>query len=154
MALNWRPFAPDLPAWRPVASLHREAGHSARSGLSRRFGANKLLQPLADSIPMVVLVAAHHCVPPLPNVLAIVNPGDPTLARLLDEDGFPVWRFALGRRRHGSQSCLGSAPDSTSVCLDRGIGRHALHSIRNHHLKSPMPSNGLRRWLLRVSRAA
>ena len=59
------------------------------AGFSRRFGANKLLQPLADGIPMV-LVAAHHLRAAVPNVLAIVNPGDPTLARLLDEDGFPV----------------------------------------------------------------
>lgn len=59
------------------------------AGFSRRFGANKLLQPLADGIPMA-LIAARHLRAAVPNVLAIVNPGDPTLARLLDEDGFPV----------------------------------------------------------------
>ena len=59
------------------------------AGFSRRFGTNKLLQPLADGIPMA-LIAARHLRAAVPNVLAVVNPGDPLLARLLDEDGFLV----------------------------------------------------------------
>ncbi len=59
------------------------------AGFSRRFGANKLLQPLSDGVPMA-LVAARHLRAAVPNVLAVVNPGDPALAGLLDEDGFPI----------------------------------------------------------------
>ena len=59
------------------------------AGFSRRFGTNKLLQPLADGIPMA-LIAARHLRAAVPNVLAVVNPGDPELAELLERDGFPV----------------------------------------------------------------
>ena len=59
------------------------------AGFSRRFGANKLLQPLSDGVPMA-LAAARCLRAALPEVLAVVNPGDPALARLLDEDGFPI----------------------------------------------------------------
>lgn len=59
------------------------------AGFSRRFGANKLLQPLADGVPMA-LAAARRLRAALPDVLAVVNPHDPELARLLAEDGFLV----------------------------------------------------------------
>ena len=59
------------------------------AGFSRRFGANKLLHPLADGVPLA-LAAARRLRAALPAVLAVVNPRDPELARLLAEDGFPV----------------------------------------------------------------
>ena len=59
------------------------------AGFSRRFGANKLLQPLADGVPLA-LAAARRLRAALSDVLAVVNPRDPELARLLAEDGFPV----------------------------------------------------------------
>jgi molybdenum cofactor cytidylyltransferase len=59
------------------------------AGFSRRFGANKLLQPLADGVPLA-LTAARRLRAALLDVLAVVNPRDPELARLLAEDGFPV----------------------------------------------------------------
>jgi len=59
------------------------------AGFSRRFGANKLLHPLADGIP-IALAAARRLRAALPEVLAVVNPQDPELARLLARDGFPV----------------------------------------------------------------
>jgi molybdenum cofactor cytidylyltransferase len=59
------------------------------AGFSRRFGANKLLQPLADGVPLA-LTTARRLRAALPDVLAVVNPRDPELARLLTEDGFPV----------------------------------------------------------------
>jgi molybdenum cofactor cytidylyltransferase len=59
------------------------------AGFSRRFGANKLLQPLADGVPLA-LTTARRLRAALPDVLAVVNPRDPELARLLAEDGFPV----------------------------------------------------------------
>jgi molybdenum cofactor cytidylyltransferase len=59
------------------------------AGFSRRFGANKLLQPLADGVPMA-LAAARRLRAALPDVLAVVNPRDPELARLLVENGIPV----------------------------------------------------------------
>lgn len=59
------------------------------AGLSRRFGANKLLQPLADGVPMA-LAAARRLRVALPGVLAVVNPQDGKLAGLLERDGFAV----------------------------------------------------------------
>ena len=59
------------------------------AGFSRRFGANKLLHPLADGIP-IALAAARRLRAALPEVLAVVNPHDPELARRLAEDGCPV----------------------------------------------------------------
>jgi molybdenum cofactor cytidylyltransferase len=59
------------------------------AGFSRRFGANKLLHPLADGVP-IALAAARRLRAALPRVLAVVNPDDPRLARLLEQGGFPV----------------------------------------------------------------
>ena len=59
------------------------------AGFSRRFGANKLRQPLADGVPMA-LTAARRLRAALADVLAVVNPHDPELARLLAAEGIPV----------------------------------------------------------------
>ena len=59
------------------------------AGFPRRFGANKLLQPLSDGVPMA-LAAARRLRAALPEVLAVVNPDDSELARFLVKDGFPV----------------------------------------------------------------
>ena len=67
----------------------KKQGILLAAGFSRRFGANKLLQPLADGVPMA-LAAARRLRAALPEVLAVVNPHDPELARRLAEDGCPV----------------------------------------------------------------
>lgn len=59
------------------------------AGFSRRFGADKLLQPLTDGIP-IGLAAARHLRAALPNTLVVVNADDTELARLLTQDGFLV----------------------------------------------------------------
>ncbi len=81
------------------------------AGFSRRFGANKLLQPLADGVPLA-LAAARRLRAALPEVLAVVNPRDPELARLLAEDGFPV--AVCPRARDGMGASLAWAVKRTS----------------------------------------
>lgn len=81
------------------------------AGFSRRFGANKLLQPLADGVP-VALAAARRLRAALPEVLVVVNPHDPKLARLLTEDGFLV--TVCPRAQKGMGASLAWAVEQTS----------------------------------------
>jgi molybdenum cofactor cytidylyltransferase len=53
------------------------------AGNSSRFGANKLLHPLADGVP-VGLAAARHLAAALGEVLVVVRPEDAALIRLLE----------------------------------------------------------------------
>jgi molybdenum cofactor cytidylyltransferase len=80
------------------------------AGFSRRFGANKLLHPLADGIP-IALAAARRLRAALPEVLAVVNPQDPELARRLARDGFPV--TICPRARDGLGASLAWAVSQT-----------------------------------------
>lgn len=59
------------------------------AGQSSRFGSNKLLQPLTDQIPMVVL-AARKLKAVLPESLAVVSPDDPQTAELLNAEGLQI----------------------------------------------------------------
>ena len=59
------------------------------AGFSRRFGADKLLQPLADGTA-IGLAAARHLRAALPETRVIVNAEDAELSRLLTEEGFSV----------------------------------------------------------------
>lgn len=59
------------------------------AGLSKRFGSNKLLQPLSDQIPMVVQ-AARKLKAVLPESLAVVGPDDPHTAELLWAEGLQI----------------------------------------------------------------
>lgn len=81
------------------------------AGFSRRFGANKLLQPLADGVP-VALAAARRLRAALPEVLAVVNPHDPELAQLLAEDGFTI--TVCPRAQDGMGASLAWAVEQTS----------------------------------------
>ena len=59
------------------------------AGFSRRFGSNKLLQLMADGAPLAVIAARRlHAV--LPEILAVVNPHDAVLARLLEQNDIPI----------------------------------------------------------------
>jgi len=59
------------------------------AGFSRRFGAAKLLQPLADGTA-IGLAAARHLRVALPETRVIVNAEDASVSRLFTEEGFSV----------------------------------------------------------------
>ncbi len=59
------------------------------AGAGSRFGGGKLLHPLADGTPLGV-VAARKLLAALPEVLAVVRPGDDELAHLLRDAGCEV----------------------------------------------------------------
>lgn len=59
------------------------------AGQSRRFGRNKLLQPLSDQVPMVVQ-AARKLKAVLPESVAVVGPDDPRTVELLDAEGLQI----------------------------------------------------------------
>lgn len=59
------------------------------AGAAQRFGASKLLQPLADGTP-VGLAAASNLINAVPDVVAVVRPEDRILADLLSDAGLRV----------------------------------------------------------------
>jgi molybdenum cofactor cytidylyltransferase len=59
------------------------------AGRSSRFGADKLLHPLADGTPMA-LAAARNLSLALPSVLVVVNGAATQLMALLQREGLPV----------------------------------------------------------------
>jgi molybdenum cofactor cytidylyltransferase len=59
------------------------------AGQSTRFGADKLMHPLADGIPMA-LAAARNLKAAIADVLAVVNGENPELMALLEEMGVGV----------------------------------------------------------------
>lgn len=59
------------------------------AGAAKRFGGGKLLHALADGAPLGV-AAARNLLAALPDVLAVVRPGDDELARLLKAAGCEV----------------------------------------------------------------
>lgn len=75
------------------------AGILLAAGGATRFGANKLLHPLADGTPMAI-AAARHLQSALPfSSLAVIRREDRELARRLSETGLhvvPCARAALG----------------------------------------------------------
>lgn len=59
------------------------------AGAGTRFGADKLLHPVADGVPLAV-AAARTLAAVLPGSLAVVRPGAPELARWLAAQGLEV----------------------------------------------------------------
>jgi len=59
------------------------------AGLSRRYGSNKLLQPLSDQLPLV-LHTARRLQAVLPDSLAVVAAGDHRTAELLVAQGLRI----------------------------------------------------------------
>lgn len=59
------------------------------AGRGTRFGADKLLYPLEDGLPMA-LAAARNLKAAIPDVLAVVNGENPELMALLEEAGLRV----------------------------------------------------------------
>ncbi len=59
------------------------------AGISSRFGADKLLHPLPQGVPISV-AAARHLLPAVEQVIAVVRPGAEHLRRLLAAEGVRV----------------------------------------------------------------
>lgn len=59
------------------------------AGSSRRFGANKLLQPLDDGSPVGV-AAASNLINALPNSIAVVRPGDTVMVEAFTRLGLTI----------------------------------------------------------------
>lgn len=67
----------------------RLVGILLAGGSARRFGADKLLHPLPDGVPIAV-AAARTLAVALPRVVAVVRPGAPELERALRAAGAEV----------------------------------------------------------------
>jgi molybdenum cofactor cytidylyltransferase len=67
----------------------RIAGILLAGGSATRFGADKLLHPLADGTPIAV-ASARNLIAAVPRVVAVVRPGAPELERALRAAGAEV----------------------------------------------------------------
>lgn len=67
----------------------RIAGVLLAAGSGVRFGGHKLLAPLPDGTAVAV-AAARHLIDALPNSVAVLRPGDETLAALLAAEGLRI----------------------------------------------------------------
>jgi len=67
----------------------RICGILLAAGAAKRFGGGKLLHALADGTPLGV-AAARNLLKALPDVVAVVRPGDEALAELLKDAGCAV----------------------------------------------------------------
>lgn len=66
------------------------------AGQSERFKGNKLLYPLADSMP-IALAAAQHLCAVLPDTIAVVSDGHGDVVQLLENAGLQI---IVNRRAH------------------------------------------------------
>lgn len=78
------------------------------AGQGRRFGADKLLQPLADGTPVAV-AAARALKSACPDSLAVLRPEQDVLAALLEAEGLTVVRCAAARYGMGHSLAAGVA---------------------------------------------
>ncbi len=72
-----------------AGEILRISGILLAAGAATRFGGGKLLHALADGTPLCI-AAARNLLTALPDVLAVVRPGDDELARLLKAAGCEV----------------------------------------------------------------
>lgn len=93
--------------------MNAPVGLLLAAGQSRRFGSDKLLQPLADGTPMVV-ASARPLHAALVDTLAVVGDIDDDVARLLQMEGVRV--VANPRRAEGV---------GTSIACGVAASRHA-----------------------------
>ena len=68
---------------------HPVVGLLLAAGQSHRFGSNKLLHPMNDGAPMVVLAAQHLCAA-LPASIAVVDPDMPEVTNQLEQMGMQI----------------------------------------------------------------
>lgn len=78
------------------------------AGSSRRFGADKRLQPMPDGTPMV-LAAARKLAGACPRTLVVIRPDDETVERLLTEAGFEIVVCAEAEQGMGHSLACGVA---------------------------------------------
>jgi molybdenum cofactor cytidylyltransferase len=71
------------------------------AGAAKRFGGGKLLHPLADGTPLGV-ASARNLLAALPDVVAVVRPGDDELAHALEAAGCEVTVCAEAVRGMGN----------------------------------------------------
>ena len=98
----------------------RLVGILLAAGRSERFGGDKLVAPLPrpiDDIPAgtpIGVAACRHLAAALPEVLAVVRPGDATLAALLRDAGARVVECARAAEGMGESLACGvrSTPDA------------------------------------------
>ena len=76
------------------------------AGQSRRFGTDKLLQPLPDGTPLV-LAAARHLRQAVPEAIAVVADAESTVAGLLRDEGVRVVVNARSGRGMGTSIACG-----------------------------------------------
>ena len=82
------------------------AGILLAAGSARRFGAQKLLHPLANGTPVGV-AAAHNLVRGLPGGVAVVRPGDHDLIAALSATGLMIVENPLADQGLGSSLAAG-----------------------------------------------
>ena len=78
------------------------------AGSGSRFGGDKLLHPLADATPIGVQ-AARNLLAAVPDVVAVVRPGDFPLADLLEQEGCHVTVCQHAARGMGASLAHGVA---------------------------------------------
>jgi molybdenum cofactor cytidylyltransferase len=88
--------------------MRRVAGILLAAGRSERFGADKLLAPLPDGTP-VGLTAARRMQRVLPQVVAVVRPGDGALSARLAAHGVDVHECARAGEGMGNSIACGVA---------------------------------------------
>ena len=76
------------------------------AGEARRFGAEKLLAPLPDGLPIAV-AAARNLLRGLDHALAVVRPEDTMLSRLLAQEGLELAICADAKRGMGASLAFG-----------------------------------------------
>lgn len=91
--------------------MARIVGVLLAAGQGRRFGADKLLQPLADGTPVAV-AAARALKAACPCSIAVLRPEQDALAALLEAEGLTVVRCAAARSGMGHSLAAGVAAGS------------------------------------------
>ena len=96
--------------------MRRVTGILLAAGSSRRFGPNKLLAPLADGTPLAV-AAARRLVAAVPEVVAVLRPGDVALAAALAAQGLRIVECAQAERGMGHSLAAGVAAADADAWL-------------------------------------
>lgn len=96
--------------------MRRVTGILLAAGSSRRFGSNKLLAPLADGTPLAV-AAARRLVAAVPEVLAVLRPGDAALAVTLATQGLRIVECAQAEHGMGHSLAAGVAAADADAWL-------------------------------------
>ncbi len=93
--------------------MARIVGLLLAAGQGRRFGADKLRQPLADGTPVAV-AAARALKAACPDCIAVLRPEQDALAALIEAEGLTVIRCAAARDGMGHSLAAGVAasPDA------------------------------------------